>query len=58
MKSSTLASGCFCRSILGFLAGNADRFLLGGFVDSTTLGIYSIAFTIVSSIAQTLDQDF
>ena len=48
----------FLSSILGFLAGNADRFLLAGFVDSATLGIYSIAFTIVSSIAQILTRIF
>ena len=46
----------FLSSILGFFANNADRMLLGGFVDSTTLGIYSIAFTIANSIAQILNR--
>jgi O-antigen/teichoic acid export membrane protein len=41
-------------AILGFFANNADRILLGVFVDSATLGIYSIAVTIVSSIMQIL----
>jgi O-antigen/teichoic acid export membrane protein len=45
----------FLSSILGFFAGNADRILLGGFVDSATLGIYSIAFNIFSVIAQALN---
>lgn len=31
-------------SLLGFLAVNGDRVLLGGYVDGTTLGLYSIAF--------------
>jgi len=44
----------FLSSILGFFTNNADRILLGGYVDSATLGIYSIAFTIVSSIVQIL----
>jgi O-antigen/teichoic acid export membrane protein len=48
----------FLSSILGFFAGNADRMLLGGFVDSATLGIYSIAFTIFSAIAQILGKFF
>jgi O-antigen/teichoic acid export membrane protein len=42
----------FFSSILGFFANNGDRMLLGGLVDSATLGIYSIAFTIFSSIVQ------
>lgn len=48
----------FLSSILGFLANNADRILLGGFVDATTLGIYSIAYTIISSIVQILNKIF
>lgn len=31
-------------SLLGFVALNGDRMLLGGLIDSTTLGLYSIAF--------------
>jgi O-antigen/teichoic acid export membrane protein len=46
----------FLSSILSFLATNADRMLLGGFVDSTTLGIYSIAFTIFSSFEDILNK--
>jgi O-antigen/teichoic acid export membrane protein len=45
----------FLSSILGFLANNADRILLGSFVDATTLGIYSVAFTIFNSIVQILN---
>jgi O-antigen/teichoic acid export membrane protein len=37
-------------SLLGFLAMNGDRVLLGGLIDSYTLGLYSIAFGL-SSIA-------
>jgi O-antigen/teichoic acid export membrane protein len=46
----------FLSSVLGFFANNADRVMLGGFVDSATLGIYSIAFTIFNSIAQVLSK--
>ncbi|HET7865638.1 MAG TPA: oligosaccharide flippase family protein [Burkholderiaceae bacterium] len=31
-------------SLLGFVASNGDRMLLGGLIDSATLGLYSIAF--------------
>jgi O-antigen/teichoic acid export membrane protein len=44
----------FLATILGFFAANADRALLGGFVDSTTLGIYSIAFTVFTSVKDIL----
>jgi len=40
----------FVSSLLGLVANNADRALLAGFVDATTLGIYSIAFTICSML--------
>jgi O-antigen/teichoic acid export membrane protein len=40
----------FLTSILGFLAANGDRLLLGGLIDPATLGIYSIAFMMVSAI--------
>jgi O-antigen/teichoic acid export membrane protein len=42
----------FLSSILGFIGSNADRILLGGLVNSTTLGIYIIAFNIFSAIVQ------
>ncbi len=45
----------FLSSILGFFANGSDRILLGSFVDSATLGIYSIAFTIFSAIVQILN---
>jgi O-antigen/teichoic acid export membrane protein len=45
----------FLASILGFFANNSDRILLGNFVDSATLGIYSIAFNIVGSIVQVIN---
>jgi O-antigen/teichoic acid export membrane protein len=46
----------FLSSILGFFANSSDRMLLGGFVDSTTLGIYIIAFNVCGSIAQILNK--
>jgi O-antigen/teichoic acid export membrane protein len=46
----------FLSSLLGFFANNTDRMLLGGYVDATTLGIYSIALTIVGSISQILSK--
>jgi O-antigen/teichoic acid export membrane protein len=44
----------FISSILGFLAANGDRLLLGSLVDATLLGVYVIAFQIFSSIEQVL----
>lgn len=38
----------FLSSILGFLVMSGDRLLLGGLVDARQLGIYSIAYLIVS----------
>lgn len=35
-------------SLLGFVAMNGDRLLLGGLIDSKTLGLYSIAFALAS----------
>ena len=35
-------------STLGFVAMNGDRVLLGGLIDTTTLGLYSIAFGLTS----------
>jgi len=46
----------FISSILGFLINNADRMLLGGYIDSATLGIYVIAYTIYSAILQVLNK--
>lgn len=40
----------FLTSIFGFLAASGDRLILGCLVDSTTLGIYSIAFFIVGAL--------
>jgi O-antigen/teichoic acid export membrane protein len=37
-------------SILGLLANNGDRLILGGLVDPTILGIYAIAFFIFKSV--------
>jgi len=41
-------------SFLTFLAGNGDRLLLGGMVDKTVLGVYVIAFFIVSAVETVL----
>jgi O-antigen/teichoic acid export membrane protein len=46
----------FLSSILGFFANSSDRMLLGGLVDSTTLGIYIIAFTMYGAITQILNK--
>jgi len=40
----------FATSIIGFLAANGDRLILGGLTDAKTLGMYSIAFLMVSTI--------
>lgn len=40
----------FLTSIMGFVAANGDRLVLGSLVDATTLGLYAIAFLIVSAI--------
>lgn len=42
----------FISSILGFFANSADRILLGGLVDSATLGVFSIAVTIFGIVYQ------
>lgn len=44
----------FLSSILGFLATNGDRLMLGGMTNATFLGVYAIAFGIVSSVEQVL----
>jgi len=41
-------------SVIGFLANNGDRLLLGGLVDSSTLGKYVIAFLIFDAVSQLL----
>jgi O-antigen/teichoic acid export membrane protein len=48
----------FLSSILGFFANNADSILLGVFLDSATLGIYSIASIMFNSIIQILNKIF
>lgn len=40
----------FVVSILGYLAINGDRLLLGGLIDAKTLGLYAIAFFMVSAL--------
>jgi O-antigen/teichoic acid export membrane protein len=40
----------FATSILGFLAANGDRLILGGLTDAKMLGMYSIAFFMVSAL--------
>jgi O-antigen/teichoic acid export membrane protein len=39
----------FLSSIIGFLVLNGDRLILGGLVDSTTLGIYVVAYLLMST---------
>jgi O-antigen/teichoic acid export membrane protein len=48
----------FVSSILGFFAINADRMLLGGYVDGATLGIYSVAYNISGTIVNVLSRIF
>src|SRR5262249_38867929 len=40
----------FLSSILGFFVASGDRLILGGLTDASTLGIYSIAVTLASSL--------
>ncbi len=40
----------FLSSILGFLVNSGDRLLLGGLISASTLGVYVIAFLIISSV--------
>jgi O-antigen/teichoic acid export membrane protein len=44
----------FSASILSFLVGNGDRLVLGGMIDKTMLGVYVIAYFIVSSVEMVL----
>lgn len=46
----------FLSSILTFLVTNGDRLLLGGFLKPETLGLYSVAFLIVSAVQQSLSR--
>lgn len=48
----------FASSLVGFLFMNGDRLLLGGLITTNELGIYTIAFFIVSSITQVTGQLF
>lgn len=48
----TFGKWIFVTSILGFLASNGDRLVLGGLVDAKTLGIYVIAAFMVTAIVQ------
>src|SRR6185312_1611771 len=41
-------------SIIGFLVTSGDRLLLGGLIEKSVLGVYVIAFSIVSSIEAVL----
>lgn len=42
----------FISSVLGFLAANGDKFILGGLINATSLGMYAIAFFIIDSLRQ------
>ena len=44
----------FLSSILGLVANNADRMLLGALIGSATLGVYSIASVLASALSQVL----
>src|SRR5581483_12337335 len=46
----------FVSSLLGFLAINGDRLLLGGLINSNLLGVYTIAFLIFSSVEQMMSK--
>jgi len=48
----------FISSILGFLATNGDRLILGGLVDSHVLGQYSIAFFLATALQQLISKFF
>jgi O-antigen/teichoic acid export membrane protein len=44
----------FISSILGFLSLNGDRIILGDLIDAKTLGLYSIAYLLFSSIQEVM----
>ncbi len=46
----------FISSILGFLALNGDRLLLGGMIDVTMLGVFVIAYNVYSMVQQVLSR--
>ena len=46
----------FLTSILGFLAINGDRLILGGLIDTKLLGIYTIAVFIIGAIQQVFNK--
>lgn len=48
----------FISSILGFLAMNGDRLILGGLVGSDVLGQYSIAFFLATALQQLMSRLF
>jgi O-antigen/teichoic acid export membrane protein len=44
----------FAASVLGFLVNSADRLILGALVNSAVLGVYAIAFLLLSAVEQVL----
>ncbi|MGY3560525.1 O-antigen/teichoic acid export membrane protein [Bradyrhizobium sp. USDA 4463] len=44
----------FGSSILGFLASNGDRLILGGMIDAEVLGVYAVAFLMYGAFEQIL----
>lgn len=46
----------FASSILGFLARSGDRLLLGGMLSASGLGVYAIAFLIVTTVETVLSK--
>lgn len=42
----------FLTSILGYLSSSGDRLILGGLTDAETLGLYAIAFFMVSALQE------
>jgi O-antigen/teichoic acid export membrane protein len=46
----------FASSVLGFLVNNGDRLFLGALLDTTMLGVYSIAALIFGSVEQILSK--
>lgn len=50
------AKWIFLSSIVGFFAIHGDRVLIGGLVDATTLGVYTIAFLMFSAVEQVISR--
>ena len=48
----------FVSSVVGVLAANGDRLLLGGFVEADVMGLYAIAILIVGAISGGLSRFF